>query len=249
MDADTVYLWRVYCTDSDETQYVWSPTKPTVCPLNASHGLDATLTTQVQEIRKNIVTIEEELIKTQGIYQYVGKNTVIPAGTPGDITTIDFVWPYRVTLLTGGFDTTSAQLGDELEFVVAPDTVIGVLIAPTDGTTTLHVNSTVTDNIYIGFPVALSDGVNMERLGVCTQKGPGTITVEIAPTFVFQAMTPVRISVEVIKNVKVVAERRYTFAEKKLGGKAIGPNTVMRVYYKNNNGQEKELNSAMEILY
>lgn len=249
--TESVFHWRVFCEDGHGVQHVWSPTQPTVCPLNAAHTLTSSLTSAVHEISRNIVKVEEESTKTQGIYQWVGKHVTIPAGTPGAVTTIDWVWPdFPVTVLNGQFDVNDAQIGDTINFNVAPDAVIGVITAPTNGTTTLQVSPTVIQNIYIGYQVALFDGVQLERLGICTDKGAGTITVKTAPALSFAAMSYLMISVEVVKDVKVNADQqRYTFAKKKMGGKAIPAGTILRVLYTNANGVEKQFNASLEIMY
>lgn len=247
--ADTVYLWRVHC-ETDGEQFVWNTVQPTTCPLHADHVIDGNLTSTVQEVSQATMKLQEESIVTQGVYQCVFKNDTIPAGNPGTITTIDYVWPnYPVTVLNGYFNVETEQVGDEISFCAAPNTIIGVLTAPTDGTTTLHVSPTVLQHVLLGFQVALFNGVTTESLGICTAKGTSTITVKNAPVTTFAAQSYVQITVEVVKDLLITNQKKYSFAKKKIGGKAIPAGTVLRVYYKNNNGVAKKFCACLELIY
>lgn len=256
MSLGTIYQWRVYCETDAKYEYVWSETPPTTCPVDpVGHTIRPQDTCEIARISPNVTQIQEELVETQGIYQFCGYKAVIPAGSPGAVTTIDHVWSdHSITLMNGTFDATSAQLGDVVNFVVAPNKIVGALTANASiGDTVLHVSPTVTQNIYVGFRVSLFNGPQMNALGICTAKDPvaGTITVKTAPTVNFAAASPsyIMINVDVIKNLQISSARTYEFARKKLGGKNIPAGTIIRILYTNTNGLEKEFTYSMELMY
>jgi hypothetical protein len=251
----TLYKWRVYCTTDAKYETVWSPTEPTTCPADPiTHSINAALTASFETIAPNTVQIQEEFTNTQGIYQFQGFKDVIPAGTPGATTVINRTWPYGITLLNGGFDSSSAQIGDELSALVAPNTVIGALtVAANIGDTVLHVSSTVMTNMLMGYKVALYNGINMDELGLCVAIDTvnSTITVQTPLTHAFgtSPTSYIMISVEVVKSLYIGSSRTYDFAKKKVGGKYISANTAVRLVYINNDGVQKDFIYYMELMY
>lgn len=251
-----VYYWRVYCTTDAKYEYVWSEDEPTTCPTDpVGHSINSADTSAIDQRDPHIVQIQEELVSTQGIYQFVGYETTIPAGTPGDVTPIDLVWPdYPITLMNGSFDAAADQIGDEISVEVAPNQIVGAITANvTASDTVINVSSTVLDNTYVGYRVFLFDGVNMDVMGICTaiDKGAGTITCKTGAVNAFSAVSPtyVMISVDVIKNLHIGAARTYEFAKKKVGGKAIPAGTVTRINYMNNDGVQKQFKYNIELMY
>lgn len=54
----TIYKWQVWCLNENEFEYVWSATAPTTCPNNASHVIDPSRTSIVEEVRQAYPTSE-----------------------------------------------------------------------------------------------------------------------------------------------------------------------------------------------
>lgn len=253
--SETVYYWRVYCTTDHRNEHVWSIDKPTACPLDPlNHTIDPAKTSAIDQRDSSMVQIQEELVATQGIYQFEGDNYIIPAGAPGAVTNIDITWPYDITLMNGGFDAATPQIGDRLSVEVAPNQVVGALTVPAGpGVSILNVTGTVTENVYKGYPITLTDGVQTNACGRCIEvdKINGTITVETEPTDTFSPLSPtyVMMSVEVIKSLYIGSARSYSFAKKKLGGKLIPVGTIVRIKYTNTDGIEKAFIYSFEIMY
>lgn len=256
--SDTWYKWRVWCETNQVYEYIISSTKPTTCPINPQgHTITSSLTTAIEKRDSNTVQVQEEFVETQGIYKFKGYKTTIPSGTPGTTTTIDLVWPqYAITLLNGEFDASQAQLGDEINARVVPANggVVGALTAfAVVGDPLLHVTSTVTDNVLVGFNVQLFDGAHYNDCGICVAKdsGAGTITVETAPTYAFSPLSPsyVLMYVNIVESKYVASVGKHDFAKKKLGGKAIPKGTLVRLLYTNNDGVQKDFVYSLEMMY
>ncbi len=251
----TLYKWRVYCETDAKYETAWGPDMPTTCPVDpVSHIINQSLTTAVETVDPNRVQIQEEYTNTQGIYQFTGFNSAISSGTPGTVTTINNSWPYGITLLNGGFDAATSQIGDELKVDVAPNTTIGILtVAASAGATVLSVSSTVLTNILVGYKVTIYDGVNTDVLGRCLSKDTvnNTITVETALVHDF-GLSPtsyIMITVEVVKSLYIGSSRTYEFAKKKIGGKYIPAGANVRIQYTNNDGVQKNFIYFMELMY
>lgn len=254
MSSSTITYWLYFCATENKFYNIWSETAPTVCPTNAAHIVDNTQTMALQTIDSNVVTIKEELLDTQGIYKYQGYSQVIPAGTPGDVTTINLTWPRQITLLNGTFDGQTANFGDVINADVIPATPIGYLTQNVNvGDTLLHVSPTVVQNVFNGFTVILSDGVNTVNMGECMSidNVRNTITVQTASTQAFLASSPtyLSISVSVVNNLHVGSVRPYEIAQKKIGGKTIPAGTKFSITYMNNDGQQKNFIFDFEFIY
>ena len=131
MSTTTVKNWRVYCTTDSKYETIWSETEPTTCPYDPiNHTIDASKTASIETISDHMVTIQEELVATQGIYRFRGYNFTIPAGTPGNVTEIDVTWKRPITLLNGEFDSETDHIGDKISAIVVPPTPIGAITCP-----------------------------------------------------------------------------------------------------------------------
>jgi hypothetical protein len=255
MSGTSVKKWRVWCTTDNKYEYVWSETEPTTCPYNPiSHTIDASKTAAIEIINENIVSIKEELVQTQGIYRFRGYDFTIPSGTPGAVTQLNITWNRPITLLNGEFDAQTAHIGDLITAKVIPPTPIGAITAPVSiGDTVIHASPTVFDNIYNGFNVYITDGVNLDVLGENMSKNDvaGTITVQTAAAHAFSPLSPTYISIDVpvVENLTVKTARTYEFAKKKVGGKMIPAGVTFRIYYTNNSGTQKDFSFNFEFMY
>jgi len=253
--STVVNKYRVSCTSGDGFQTVWSTDTPTVCPLNSAHSINPALTTIVDTVSSRVVAIKEEMVPTQGYYKLNGYNQVIPAGTPGAITTFSHSWPYQVSILNAWFIPRSDQMGDSVDVTVAPNSVIGAIAAPVNiGDTIITVTSTVLQHAVIGFHINITDGVNVDELGrvIAIDSNNSTITMETPTTHTFSPASPtyVRLNVKFIENLSISCPAvRYVVAEKKSGGKGLPPNVPMTVMYRNNDGQAKTFAYNLEYIF
>lgn len=249
--------WEVYCTDGDAYQTVWSTLAPTVCPLNHTHSISTDPGPKIIQTigQTDVKIVEETMGSTQGYYKFRGYNESIPPGVTGNVTTFTKSWPFGITILNGGFYSTSNMVGDVLDLTAAENTVIGYITAPVyTGNTIISVNSTVIDNVAKGFYCNITDGVNVDTLGEISNidiaNSRITVTTSAENNFSPASPTYVRITVGVIDNFVIpVGEVRYSFADKKVGGKYIPPNTPIKMKYTNNEGNAKVFAFSMEYLY
>ena len=252
----TLNKYRLYCNTDSTYEYIWSETEPTTCPTNTAHTIDANQTAIIERREPNTITIKEETTPTNGYYRFQGYNESIPASNPiGNVTVTDLSWEYPVSILDGWFFTSEKQKDDRVDVVIGENTIIGTITANvTTNDTDINVSSTVMDNIQIGWDVNLFDGITSEDLGRTLSKDTANsiITVETAATNNFNVASPtyVRASVKTIDCLHLnVTNVRYAFAEKKLGGRYVPKDTVVRIKYKNNEGNAKNFVFNIEYLY
>ena len=245
--ATEVNQYRVWCNDEAAYVYTWDSVEPTVCPNNNTHIINTSLTTIVNTVATNRVIAEEN---SDGYFETEHITINIPSGTPGDLFEHDVTWPMDVLLWRTLITPTSDMIGDTISVVASPETTVGVLTAPvTGGDTVFNVNSTVTDNMWRGFLVNLSDGVNKDFLGRCinVDSVAGTITVSTAAVNNFAAGSAVQIGVFTLKDIYVADTSTIDIGLKGAKGKTVTAGMIMRVRYTNNSGTSKTLRWRSEI--
>lgn len=255
--TSTVYKWEVYCLNTSSYQQIWDTVEPTTCPENATHVISTNPGPRIiGKVSQDQVKItEEEALPTQGIYKFRGYQLNVPSGNVGNVTVIDVSWNYPITLMNGYFVSTNAMVNDEINVWVAPYTTIGAIGGPVySGNNEFVVTSTVFDNLYRGWTVNITDGINNNDLGECIDMdvGNSTITCEISATNNFSPLSPtyVQMTPKLVEHAHIVeAGVRFPFAEKKIGGRSIPKNKPFQIRYTNNTGNSKCFVFFMEYLY
>lgn len=237
--------YRVYCNTEDKYEYIWNDTTPLVCPSNSAHNIDTNTITIVDTLETNSVNIIQESIITGGNYRTEGKKMTIQANS----TEIqDFSWPYNISALTITFYTNSNNENDILNSYIAPNTVIGILTDNVSiSNTVLRVNSTVIDNIKIGYQII----INNQIIGECIDinKINNTITSSDAVTENYNIGTYIQMTVNPIKDFILKSNTLYEFARKTIGASSIPANTVIQLKYQNNTDEVKDLFFSIEYMY
>ena len=206
-----------------------------------------------------VIKIQEESTdpakKTGSTYQAQSFSLVVDHAT-GTWKNLDITFPFPIALFSAEWVNEPTFEGDVFKVLVGPDTVVGALTADAAASATvLNVSSTVTDNMQAGYAVKLTDGVNTDDLGLCTNVDPdaGTITVETPTANAFAAATPsyVQMTVEMVRCIKLSGKGRVELGKDVIGGSYIPAGTVFRVTYQNNEGTTtgKEFTVILEYKY
>jgi hypothetical protein len=104
---------------------------PTTCPTDTAHTLDTTLTSVIDTITENKVTIREESTETGGNFQ---SRSVTIVSDPGQTNTTLISWPYPVSAMAMEFNVSSDMKGDAVGLAVGVNTIIGALTANSPAT-------------------------------------------------------------------------------------------------------------------
>jgi len=246
----TTYNWELWCVNEAKYLTVWNTITPTTCPNNSTHTIQnphilETVSTQTTKI-------VEELVPTQGYFQFKGFKLDIPAGSPGNITTTNVSWPRPTTLLNGWFLADSTNKGDTVSANITA--TVGAIGAPVSvGATSIVVSPTVLENVAYGYTLQLTDLVNEDNLGEILQiySGNSTVVTSKASTHTYSATSPtyVQTTIKLIESLYIPMPGRYEFAEKKIGGKTLPARLPMTVEYQNQNGNAKVFAFNLEYLY
>jgi hypothetical protein len=250
----TIYKYRIWCVTDSKYEYVWAESPPTTCPTNTAHSVDTGKIAVVDKREEDLVTIREENIATGGHYQASFNRLVVPSGVPGSLTTLDISFPHPISLLAAEWTNKDDIEGDEIEFQIAPETIVGAIASGVaSGVNVIPVQQSVIDNVDVGYRIELlsaSGYCNLGRL-IDQNNSDNTITTEYSTVQAFSPLWPtyVRMHVEMVIRGYLAGNGRIQLGEAKIGGSYIPAGTILRARYWNNNGLAKQLVFVLEYLY
>jgi hypothetical protein len=197
---------------------------------------------------KKSVEIQEETIVTGGNYRTESKKITIQPRTTSSYT---YIWPYRTSVLEMRFIAEEIHRHDTLNFYVARDTVIGVLIENTSiNTNSIRVSPTVIQNIKLGYLVSLLNTQgNVLVLGDVMGINADTLTVSNNIVTIFVVGDLVRISLQPVRNFVISAPWEYAIGRSKIGSSSIPPNTNLSIEYTNNSDVVKDFVWYFDYLF
>ncbi len=246
----TIYKYRVFCPTENMFQEIWAETEPTKC--SNGDDLDSNQTTIIDEISSEQVTIKEEETPTGGHYRVMNVTLTAP---PAQTTTVFHSFPFPIGVISAKIMTRDAHEGDSLNVLVAPNTTIGVAMAPVmPGDRLIHVSPTVVAYIQIGFRATLADATNVDVLGdvLAIDKVNNTITTQDAAVHVFSPLSPtfVKMTIVFADNLIFGSGGLYSFGESKIGSSHVPADTICQFDYRNVSTTEtKSIYPIIEFLY
>lgn len=246
-----LYKHRIYCSTDSKYEYIWleTETHPEVCPTNTAHTINPALSSIVERKDQNLIRVMEEESPTGGNFKC---ETIAFNAEASSTTTYNAQFPFDISILAVYMVTTNDQVGDTMEVIVAPNTTVGVVTSEVSASdTVISVSSTVLDNIYKGYKVTITDGVNTNSLGYVLAKDPvaGTITVQTGAVNSFAVGSLIKISVYYVENYEFGPAWEYVIGESKIGASKLPANKIVRINYTNNGNAQKRIVIKLEYLY
>lgn len=239
--------WRVFCFTEDKwvSKWLYSTDTPSSCFNDATHAFNNESFQITKKTAISTVRLLEEEIKTGGFFRSEGFAMTIPANDTRDL----FVsWPYPVGVLDCNIQTTEADIGNTVEGVVGPNSIMGVLTSDVQiSASVLPVSATVITNANLGLECLLDGEYVGEIVGIDIILG--TITVEPPLSRSFVAGALVGGQRRIIKNFNLGYTQGCAIGSSKIGASYIPVGVSTRVSYYNNTAQEKTFNFNIEYLY
>ncbi len=214
--------------------------------VNAHDGVSLAL--PVEEVR-----INQEKTKTGGHPQFCTFNVVCDATTGWKVSD-PITFPIPINIIRGGFASLDESIGDQIEFSVAADAIVGAITADvTASDTIINVSSTVIDNIQVGFWAKLSGGGNDDDLGrvKTIDSSAGTITVETAAVNAFSAASPtyVKMTAKFVPLITIPGGNLWVPLNGGEGSSYIPAGTVLNARYNNITATAKTFIFLLEYFY
>jgi hypothetical protein len=250
----TAYKYKLWCTTDNSWEITdYKTSVPTVCPTNADHTIDVNSIVILSELSENTVKIKEETTPTGGIVKIEGINFDITA-IDGDTQQCDKIFEYPISILSYTFHNTLDNIGDYIDALIMPNTIIGYITSNVSiGDTIINVSSTVIDKIKLGYLVHLYDGITTDDLSYVKSinTSNNTITVKNASTRAYDISTPtyIQISIELMKNYYINQQAIILFGDDKIGGSYLSEGIMIRFLYTNNSSVSKKFTSHVEYMF
>lgn len=233
----------------------YTDTIPTTCPHNTAHTIDPTQTKVYATLATKQVTINHaDIPGTFLYYMALGFPSQAIAAGPGVSTTISYtvLYPVLPRLFTIYPNEDESNTGDTVSVYAAPNTTIGTITANANiGDTQVTVDNNVMLNVYNGFLVSITDGVNIDVCGFClTINSTTQIVTFVTPlTHAYAAGSYFQITVPRVLNLPIASIGKMQIGLNNLHSVMVPPGTLLTFVYTNNSSSAKTVNFFMEYSY
>lgn len=244
----SIIRWQIYCN----TEEAWtqgflneSAGPPTVCFNNNTHTVNPNSPQQIDGTQLFSVKVIQEDIPTGGHYTSEGFSMTIP---PLSTEILPISWPMQISCKLVHIQSTIENLGDTLNAIVNPYTLIGGIISNVaENSNIAIVNVTVIANIKVGFEFY----IGTEHLGrvIEINNTNSTITFENNTSILHTVGEPVYTEMKIIRNLELGMNNGYDLGQSSLGGKHLKPNVITNIIYTNNSNVEKTLKFSVEYFF
>ena len=123
----------------------------------ASHTGEPT-TPAPEIVRADILTEGLQYVEKGDTTQsfFAAETLLVDISSNESVKITDFVWSFPIALKSGTLFVSEDMIGDELDVHVAPNTLVGALIAPLSvGDTSMYVSETVVQNVKRGYYIGV----------------------------------------------------------------------------------------------
>jgi hypothetical protein len=266
MAASNVFQWTVKCTDEDQTFTCYSPTVPLKCPNNIAHTIDMSLTAIVPS-STNVpvsVQIEDPRHKTLGRYQsktikmeIKGSNDVKVTGV---VSSIDYAFPFPITLMCSQFHCMPYNIGDEVSCAVdRHHTISDLKLDCKIGDSIINVSPSTISNALIGLTASYFNGDETDEtkqynsLGLIVEvdekKGNITLQYPLTSALVAGSNKLIQVTRYMVHDYSLSNAGIHNLGYSKLGGSYIPAGVTGTIYYTNNGYNDKTFSLMLEYYY
>ena len=248
----TLCKYRYWCSTEKKMITIWSESEPTKCINDVSHDIDLESLTITDKLSSDMRIIKSEV---EGTYRSETIEINIPVTTAGEIYNHDVSFPHDTYIWNGKFYATNSMVGDYLDIIIGPDTIVGVTTDSSNiGNTIINVSSSVFTNGYTtrGTDITIGDAINKQDLGRITNmdKFNNIITVETALLNNYVAGSMIYMNLKMIrKQIIGGANLNYKYGKKGFSARNVPANSIIRFQYTNNTGTAKTLYFDLEFNY
>lgn len=158
----TYYQYRFYCnTENTFVTTIRSSTEdpPTKCPNDTAHTVDTTSTTIIKTIANNLVTIENEIVKTNENYVTTTVDITCPANSTASKNVF---WPFNISPKAIILQSGETHRDDTMSLVAGKDTIVAGLTANIS-----PASSWTSQNYTSGTCVLYNDNIHGTRPYTC----------------------------------------------------------------------------------
>ncbi len=255
MSLEAIYnVYKVYCI----TEGAWvniakieTEAAPNYCPNNPSHT-----------INPDSIYIQEKLGEKQPVVIKTNANNTTTGlgnfsdyfkihGYKLDITTLNgtqifpISWKKNIYALGFMYQPTIDNIGDSIDVIIAPNTVIGVLSNSNNiGDTVININGVI-NYIKVGHELLLNGNIVGEVLGINGM----AITIDKPLDTSYSQGTFVGFQIRLLQSNYIANANNVNINRNSLAVNAIPANTVCNIIYNNTSNSTKTFHFIIYYLY
>lgn len=198
-----------------------------------------------------LVKVVEEDPDEEKSFQTITLGITVPAASGWH--TQDHTFPLDISVISSDLLIKEENVGDKMEVLVAPDTIVGAVIQDVkQGDTEIFVQQSVLDHVYKGYYIKLIDqNKGIADVGRVLQKKTNSIVVEIPSQMDFSMAAPtyVAMTIKLFNDWEFPGAGRIDIGDAKIGASLIPANTIIRLCYWNRENVAKRFVAPLDILY
>jgi len=160
----------------------------------------------------------------------------------------DISWPFNIGLKSSTFYVSDSMIGDAMRVKIAPNTLVGALIAPLNiGDTSIYVSPTVIQYVKYGQYVGLYAA--QQELGRVVMKGENYLILDKPSESNAAAGSLIAMCAKIVPYVFFTIPGKIEIGKTVTTADRVPANTKIRIEYINNTGTAKKVSFLVEYLY
>jgi hypothetical protein len=203
-------------------------------------------------VRTEVLTEHLKYVETGDVTQglFSAESVVIDIHSGQTEIIKDISWKFTVAIKSGTIGVNNNMIGDELEILVSPNTIVGALISTLNvGDTTISVSPTVIQNIKRGYYIGLFNVLGGIELGRVIEIGSNYVKIDKPSTEFANNGSYVTMTAKIIPYLYFSDLSTIEIGKDIPTGQRLPANTIIRIKYKNNNNSTKKVSFFVEYLY
>lgn len=189
-----ITTWSLKCITEGCSKIITCKPRPYECPDDSAHEIDQSKTTYSLSFAASPL---EDPTKFTGYYQARGINFDCPGNTT---TTYNISFPHNIIMIDAYVLCEDENKGDELNIIMAPDLIVGVLTAEAKtGDTTIALSPTAVENLVSASEITLGDSNTYIVVGLDLMTSVATVYPALAADY--PAMTYISRNIVLVKNL------------------------------------------------
>ncbi len=204
-------------------------------------------------VKAEILTEHIKWVKSGNTTQmlFAGESIIIDISIGEPYKQMDFKWPYDIALMSATLGVSEEMIGDDFEVHIGSNTLIGALTQPLNiGDTSVHVSTTVIENIKIGFYLETYETDNQQIGQVIEADSENSKLILLSPSNInIPNNALLSAYAKLVPTLYMHSMHKVEIGKDLPTGQRIPKNTPLRICYNNNNIVEKKISFFIEYLY
>jgi hypothetical protein len=242
--------WKIFCNTEQnwvEGYLAKNIEAPTKCFNNTSHDVNLNSTNLIGTIGEvqEVYVKAEKIPSGSGSFRNEGGAISIQ---PNETKVIPYIWKKDMNMLNICCTPNDKNIGDKLDLIISPNTIIGVLReTANENDTILKLTTNYLSLLRVGYEVLLNGTIVGEAIEIDTNDNSVRVCCDLNQ--VFPIGCPFGFQIKMIKNLYIANNHPIEVGRLAVGPSFLPANTLCHVVYTNNDNQSKEFIYNLEYLY